>query len=231
MIMKLIFLFLGAAIANAGPVLVPARPFSDYMVLPMDRKTPVWGMANAGADVKVSFGAHSTSGRANANGQWWIEIPAQKASSVGRDLEIRSNSDRLVFRDVLVGEVWLCAGQSNMDFPLAKAVGGKQEAAQAHEFPPIRLMNLTGTHTNPRRYTEDELQRLTPDAFFKGSWQIASEKSASGISPPSPGGPAKPSIKRKASPSASSTTPWEAAARRPGFRAKFWKPARNAPIC
>ena len=92
------------------------------------------------------FGSHSTSGLADANGNWRIVLPPQKASSEARNLEIRSGSEQVILRDVLVGEVWLCSGQSNMDFPLAKAVGGKQEAAQAKSFPSIRLMNLTGTH-------------------------------------------------------------------------------------
>jgi sialate O-acetylesterase len=65
-----------------------------------------------------------------------------------------------------------------MDFPLGKAVGGQQEAALAGNFPAIRLMNLTGTHTTARKYAEAEIQRLTPDQFFSGTWQIASEKSA-----------------------------------------------------
>jgi sialate O-acetylesterase len=165
------------------PVIVQAelsvgRPFADHMVLPMDRSVPIRGSAMPGADVKVSFGVHSTSGRADAKGQWRIVLPPQKSSSEARDLEIRSGSEQVILRDVLVGEVWLCSGQSNMDFPLAKAVGGKQEAAQAQSFSSIRLMNLTGTHTHPRRYHEAELQRLHPGTFFIGSWQTATEKSA-----------------------------------------------------
>ena len=178
MMLKMIFFFLGNAIATACAALVPARPFADHMVLPMDRSVPICGTAMPGADVEVSFGVDATRGRADTNGQWRILLPPLNASSEGRNLEIRSGSEQVILRDVLVGEVWLCSGQSNMDFPLAKAVGGKQEAAQAKSFPSIRLMNLTGTHTNPRRYNEAELQRLAPEAFFTGTWQIASEKSA-----------------------------------------------------
>lgn len=171
------FLFASLAITVQAE-LSAVRPFADHMVLPMDRRVPIRGTAMPGADVKVSFGVDAASDRADANGQWRIVLPPQKASSEARDLEIRSGSELVILRDVLVGEVWLCSGQSNMDFPLAKAVGGKQEAAQAKAFPSIRLMNLTGTHTHPRRYHETELQRLNPEAFFAGSWQCASEKSA-----------------------------------------------------
>lgn len=180
--LKIIILFLGTAIANAGPALVPARPFADHMVLPMDCRNPIWGKAQPQAEVEIRFGGHATSGRADAMGQWRIELPPLEASSEGREMEIRSSSEQVILRDVLVGQVWLCSGQSNMDFPLAKAVGGKQEAAQATFFPAIRLMNLTGTQTNARKYNQAELLRLHPEAFFSGSWQIASEKSASDFS-------------------------------------------------
>lgn len=168
------------ALAHAD--LVPARPFADHMVLPMERKVPVWGTATPGSTVEIRFGGNSSNGKADAQGHWKVELPPQEPSAEGRELGIRSDGEELTLRDVLVGEVWLCSGQSNMDFPLAKAVGGKQEAAGAGDFPAIRLMDLTGTHTAPRKYGEAEFRRLTPDHFFEGTWQVASEKSAPGFS-------------------------------------------------
>lgn len=176
---RLLVILLSASLAlTAQAGLTVARPFADHMVLPMDRKVPIWGSATPGAEVEIIFGNQKAVGRADAEGHWRVELARQKASAEGRVLEILSKSDRLALRDVLVGEVWLCSGQSNMDFPLAKAVGGKQEAAQAGEFPTIRLMNLTGVHTAARQYGEAELQRLAPDKFFSGNWVPASEKSA-----------------------------------------------------
>lgn len=162
----------------AAPILVPARPFGDHMVLPLGRETPVWGVAAAGAEVTVRFGTRTARSKADKDGNWRVTLKDLSASAEGRDLEIISGNEHRILRDVLVGEVWLCSGQSNMDFPLAKAVGGKQEAALATGFPAIRLKNLTGTHTAPRKYAEAELQRLTPDKFFSGTWEPASEKSA-----------------------------------------------------
>jgi sialate O-acetylesterase len=173
----LLFLLANASLL-ADPALAPARPFAHHMVLPMERPTPVWGMARPGATVEIRFADDSVTGKADALGQWRITLPAQDASAESRELLMISGDERVVLRDVLVGEVWLCSGQSNMDFPLAKAVGGKQEAATAGDFPTIRLMNLTGIHTYPQKYNESELGRLTPDAFFQGTWQIPSEKSA-----------------------------------------------------
>lgn len=173
-----LLVLLSACIIHAETVLIPARPFADHMVLPMGRETPVWGVAAPGAEVAVRFGAHTARGKADAQGNWRLTLPDLTASSEGSDLEIVSANEHRTLHDVLVGEVWLCSGQSNMDFPLAKAVGGKQEAAAAAAFPAIRLMNLTGTHTNARKYGEAEIRRLAPDVFFTGTWQVASEASA-----------------------------------------------------
>jgi sialate O-acetylesterase len=178
MVRFLMICWIAALAASAEPVLVPARPFADQMVLPMGRETPVWGIAAPGAEVKVRFGTHTARGMADTQGNWRLALKDLTASGEGRELEIVSGNERRILRDVIVGEVWLCSGQSNMDFPLAKAVGGKQEAAAAGAFPAIRLMNLTGTHTTPRKYGEAEIRRLDPDPFFTGTWQIASEASA-----------------------------------------------------
>ena len=174
----LLFLLAFTLVAQAGPALAPARPFADHMVLPMAREVPVWGTAAPGAGVEVRFGGGVVRGRADAQGNWRIVLPPQVASAVGRDLELVAADGRVVLRDVLVGEVWLCSGQSNMDFPLGRAVGGNEEAGKAGDFPTIRLLNLTGVDTGPRTYGDADLQRLAPQRFFTGAWQVASAKSA-----------------------------------------------------
>ncbi len=167
-------------LACAAPV--PARPFADHMVLPMRCGIPVWGAAEPHAVVEIRFGDHSASGKADAGGNWRVLLPPQEPSAEGRDMEIRSNSGNANLRDVLIGEVWLCAGQSNMDFPLARAVGGKAEVDLAGNLPAIRLLDLTGTHTAGRAYGKAELERLTPAGFFTGKWRPASAESAAGFS-------------------------------------------------
>lgn len=173
-----LLIFWASCLAHGENSLIPARPFTDKMLLPMGSKTPVWGVATPGAQVSIRFGTHTASGKADTQGNWRIMLPNLAASAESCELEIISGKDQRILRDVLVGELYLCSGQSNMDFPLGKAVGGQQEAALAGNFPAIRLMNLTGTHTTARKYAEAEIQRLTPDQFFSGTWQIASEKSA-----------------------------------------------------
>ena len=91
-----------------------AAPFGDHMVLQRDRPVRVWGTAKAGETVKVSFGGRSVETTADASGAWRTELPAMPASAEGRELV--ANDARL--KDVLVGEVWLAGGQSNMNCPL-----------------------------------------------------------------------------------------------------------------
>ena len=184
MIRHAILLLFGASatVANAGALLVPARPFADHMVLPMERPLPVWGKAEPGSGVEVRFAGQSARGTTDDDGNWRVTLAPLTASSEGRDLEIVSGAQKHRIRDVLVGQVWLCSGQSNMDFPLARAVGGKEEAAQAGKLPGIRLSNLTGIHTAGRRYDAIERERLTTDTYFQGTWQVATTESAAAFS-------------------------------------------------
>jgi sialate O-acetylesterase len=92
--------------------------FSDGMVLQQGKKLPVWGWADAGTKVTVSFAQDSVSATTPANGKWMVRLPAQKASADGRELSVKAGNETKVIKDVLVGEVWLCGGQSNMDFTL-----------------------------------------------------------------------------------------------------------------
>ena len=91
-----------------------AAPFTDGMVLQREMPVRVWGTADAGEKVKVIFGDASVKGVADASGKWLVELPAMKACKTGRTLAV--NDIRV--SDVLVGEVWMCAGQSNTDCPV-----------------------------------------------------------------------------------------------------------------
>ena len=103
-------------------------------------------------------------------------------SAEGRVLRVTAGDESLELKDVLVDEVWLCAGQSNMDFPLSRAVGGREEAKGAGDLPTIRLRNQSGVHTSGRRYSAAERTRLEPGRFFVGGWRVASAESAAAFS-------------------------------------------------
>ena len=96
------------------PQVVPGAPFAHNMVLQRGRKVPVWGRAAAKATVSVSFAGQVRETQADAAGAWRVELGPLEASAEGRKLVIGST----VITNVLVGEVWLASGQSNMELPV-----------------------------------------------------------------------------------------------------------------
>lgn len=103
--------------------LTVASPFGDHGVLQAERPVPVWGTAGAGASVSVSFAGQAKSATAGEDGRWRVDLEPMAASSESRTLTVCDGSESVVVSDVLVGEVWLCAGQSNMEMSLWSAPG------------------------------------------------------------------------------------------------------------
>lgn len=127
--------------------------FSDNMVLQRDREVPVWGEAEPRSAVTVSFNGKTTSGIADSSGKWKVSLgpsPAggpfqMKISSMGQDVAINN---------VLVGDVWFCAGQSNMWWSVFRSKNGAQEIPQAN-FPQIRLLTIPQRGaTSPQSHLE-----------------------------------------------------------------------------
>lgn len=125
-------------------------PFTDGAVLQRDRPIPVWGEAAAGETVRVSFGGQTVETKAAEDGRWRVDLAPCAASGESRDLVV--NDVRV--RDVVVGEVWLCSGQSNMEFPLcgdAVRYRDRQGAlvAQMTRRPLVRFANLSSRRGSP----------------------------------------------------------------------------------
>jgi sialate O-acetylesterase len=114
----------------------PAKLFSDNMVLQRDAPLKLWGWADPGERVTVRFRGQETSASAAQDGHWSLTLPPQKAGGP-EDLVFRGKNT-LIIRNVLVGDVWLASGQSNMAFPLKEADRAAREIDDAH-YPDIRL--------------------------------------------------------------------------------------------
>jgi sialate O-acetylesterase len=91
---------------------------SNGMVLQRQMKLPIWGWGTAGDEVTVSFAGQSVSGKVAADGTWTVHLNALEASSESRVMRIASAGESIDIQDVLVGEVWVCSGQSNMGWTL-----------------------------------------------------------------------------------------------------------------
>jgi len=115
-----------------------APVFSDHMVLQRGIPAPIWGAANADEKVVVSFGSQTLTVRADADGEWRAVLKSLTASTSGSALHVESGGDAVRLSDVVVGDVWVCSGQSNMAFKLPKCVGGEADAEAASD-PLLRL--------------------------------------------------------------------------------------------
>ncbi|MDZ4659179.1 MAG: sialate O-acetylesterase [Bythopirellula sp.] len=140
-----------------------ASLFSDHMVMQRDQAAPVWGWANPGDKVTVEFAGQKKSTQANAEGQWMVRLNPLKSSANGRELIVQSKfgNQKVRVGNVVVGDVWLCSGQSNMHFRMAQVVNAQEEIAAA-DNPAVRFFSV-----------EDQFaQRPTED--LKGVWQSVS---------------------------------------------------------
>ena len=106
--------------ASAASLEMP-RVFSDGMVLQRDRPLPVWGQAQPGCEVRVTLDGAAASAKAGAEGRWAATLPARAAGGP-YVLAVDGCGQRLQVSDVLVGEVWLASGQSNMEWPVAQTL-------------------------------------------------------------------------------------------------------------
>ncbi|TWT51123.1 hypothetical protein Pla22_39000 [Rubripirellula amarantea] len=134
--------------------------FGDHMVLQQQKPIHVWGWADANETVKVSLGQNSVTAEPDANGRWEAELPAMKASHDAATLVIEGDN-RIEFQDVLVGEVWLCSGQSNMEWTVSSSDDAANEIASA-KHPLIRHIKVP------------HVQSMVPLDDFEGSWQVCS---------------------------------------------------------
>ena len=124
-------LLLLAGVAQAE-VQLP-RLFSDGAVLQRDQPLRIWGTADAGAPVHVDFNGSAVDVAAGADGRWSATLPAQGAGGPYQ-LTVRSGDSARNVRDLLVGDVWLASGQSNMEFRLRFAAAAGEDIAAA-DFP------------------------------------------------------------------------------------------------
>lgn len=135
--------------------------FGDHMVLQRERAAAVWGAADPGAVVKVTFKGRIVETRADAAGRWKTKVETGAADANGATLTISSNGETVVLKDVLVGEVWFASGQSNMVFRTKQTLGADEFVAQA-DFPGVRFFdgpNVTATE---------------PQTDIEGTWEVCS---------------------------------------------------------
>lgn len=156
----------GTAITASAQVQL-ASPFSDHMVLQRGRPLPIWGTATPLEKIEVAFRDCKQETTADEHGHWRVDLPAQ---DLGAAAELKVNaSNSITLTDVVVGEVWLCSGQSNMEWSVERCGDAEKEIADATR-PTIRLFTA-------KRTTSAE-----PQARLEGSWSVCDPESVKGFS-------------------------------------------------
>ena len=172
---KLITLFT-ALLFSTNPALSAADltfagVFTDHAVLQRDSAAQVWGWGDPSEQVTVAFAGQSKSATADASGKWMVKLDPMTASAKGRDLVVQSSIKGRASKitDVLVGEVWLCSGQSNMHFRMKTVENAPKEIAAAN-------------HPNLRFFTVEPQFDQKPCANVEGAWKQVSPATAADCS-------------------------------------------------
>ena len=122
--------------------------FSSHMVLQRDKPLEIWGWANAGKTVTISFSTQTKTVVADASGKWSVTLAPLAASATGSSMTVQCDSS-IVLNDVLVGDVWLCTGQSNMEYPLDRKLKKYTAPARGND---VATEALTEPKPNAIRY-------------------------------------------------------------------------------
>lgn len=159
--------------------------FTDSLVLQQNMEIPIWGVSCSNCVVKVSFNNTSKTALADRNGDWKIILPPTKAGGP-YSIIVSDKNSHISIKDILVGEVWLCSGQSNMEFTLAQSKNGNEEITQA-QYPQIRFFSMTAnTKARPLAkvaFSDSLLKELSAKNFYdKTAWRTCSPATAAKFS-------------------------------------------------
>jgi sialate O-acetylesterase len=147
--------------------------FSDHMVLQRERAVPVWGKADPGVTVTVEFAGQKKTATAGTDGKWRIDLKPLEASAEPRALTVSAGDLRITVQDILVGEVWLCSGQSNMEMPMKGfkiPLENGAEAIAAANLPALRL------------YKTPKVAAGVPKEIIESSWTTCTPETAAEFS-------------------------------------------------
>ena len=152
----------------------PSALFSDHMVLQQGMQVPVWGWADPGEQVTVTIADQKQTAAAAPDGKWMVRLPQLKTGDPTEMTIAGKNS--ITIKDVLIGEVWIGSGQSNMSFPVSKSKGSyaglinEEQEIKAANYPKIRM------------FTPRSAKTYEPQDKFTGQWLVCSPETVPGFS-------------------------------------------------
>ena len=158
-----------ALILAGSPALAAVKMpaiFGDHMVLQRDGAVPVWGWAEPGEAITVTAGGAVARATAGPDGKWMAKLPSLTRSETPIEVAVAGKSNTLTFHDVLVGDVWLCSGQSNMEFNTGRA-SNAAEALPKADHPEIRFFLVA-----------NRAVRFNPQDDCQGKWEVCTPATA-----------------------------------------------------
>lgn len=158
---SIVFIVLIFSVISSANVRMPLI-FSDGMVLQRDKQIPIWGFADANESIEVHFNRQIKKTQADKNGKWTLNLNAEKA---GGPFElIIKGKNTVTIKNVLVGEVWICSGQSNMEFQVYKTMDAEKEIADSN-YPMIRHFGVA-----------QDLSGTPKDDLKQGKWEVSNKE-------------------------------------------------------
>ncbi|HET9746143.1 MAG TPA: hypothetical protein VFP97_10535, partial [Chitinophagaceae bacterium] len=149
-----------------------AKIFSDNMVLQRDQPIHIWGGGVPGKNVRIDFGDQVAITQIEPDSTWSVELRPQKVNPDPQSLRVESAGEKIVLRNILIGDVWLCIGQSNMEWPMLREMHFKEEVENSNQHL-VRFFNpaYAGKNVSGTRFTDSIARLLTINDFYKGHWQ------------------------------------------------------------
>ena len=166
----------GAITGDYGGLQLP-EIYSDNMVLQHGQSLPLQGIANAGTKITVTIGNQQLNTTADSNGKWQVTL-APLAAKETYTLQITAGKEKRIFKNVVAGEVWLCSGQSNMEFEMFQASTGERDIPQA-ENPNIRLFDMEARWRtdNANAWELSALDSINVLQYYKpAQWEVCTPK-------------------------------------------------------
>ena len=171
-------------VAASGDGLRVSNVFQSNMVLQRDKPVSIWGWANPNEKVNVSVGGNAREAIAGEDGSWKVTLPAMYANSTPQTVTITGANKNITLDNILIGDVWVLGGQSNMEFPLDRIENGQLEIVSAN-YSNIRILTvpaLNGPDDKPNFPRLHEWSGWFGRHYRKGDWDVCTPEIARELS-------------------------------------------------
>lgn len=168
--------------ATKGQLVLPGI-FTDNMMFQQGMPIHIWGKDCPAQSITVELGVNTSKTIVQSDSTWEVYLPAQQATINPAKLTIKNKSQAFFIKNILIGDIWLCIGQSNMEFPVFKEQHYHTEKLEKPQAG-LRFFNPTyvGKNVYGIPYTDSMASHLTPQHFYAGQWSVCDSNSMASMS-------------------------------------------------